>query len=145
MMVWDTHCKFCFYWIVRWNKMTGDSIEYRPYTEVSQAYPDIEVKAFQRAVRLIETDGTIYSGAGAAYRSFTYGTRWVWLWEFYRGQRWFRNLSDAVYDWIAKNRPFMLKVTHLFFGKNPERSRPYWLVYIVLIGVVVLFVWELRS
>ncbi|HKL40077.1 MAG TPA: DCC1-like thiol-disulfide oxidoreductase family protein [Cryomorphaceae bacterium] len=137
-MVWDGNCAFCHYWIVRWNKMSGDSIDYRPYNEVADKYPDIEVENFQRAVRFIEPDGRIYSGAAAAYRSFTYGTSWRWLWKIYRDQKWFRKLSNWAYDIVAKNRPFLFKVTRLLFGSNPEKIRPYWLIYLSLILVFIL-------
>lgn len=138
MMVWDGACGFCRYWVVRWQKITGEAVTYRPYEAVAEKFPDIEIKTFQRAVRFIEKDGSIYSGAGAAYRAFTYATKWGWIWKIYRDQKWFRTLSDATYDLIAKHRPFMLRVTHLLFGTNPEKTRPYWLIYLVLIALLIL-------
>lgn len=140
MMVWDGDCSFCKYWILRWKKITGSAVDYHPYHDVAKRYPDIDVKTFRRAVRFIETDGQVFSGAAAAYRSFTYGTSWNRLWSLYRNQKWFRKLSDWSYDRIAKNRPIMFKITILLFGRNPEKPRPYWLIFPVLLSVVMLLI-----
>lgn len=136
-MVWDGNCGFCYFWIVRWNMLTEDRIQYQPYSNVADQFPDIDVKAFQQAVRFIETDGKIYSGAAAAFQSFQYGTRWKWLQPLYEKHPWFRKICDGMYDWIAKHRPFMHRLTTLMFGKNPESLRHYWVIYLIGLAVLV--------
>lgn len=136
-MVWDGQCGFCAFWITRWKKMTHGEIDYRPYAEVASDFPDIELKAFQQAVRLIEPSGRVFSGAEAAFRSFQYGTSWGWLWPLYAEKAWFRTICNALYDWIAKHRSFMQKLTVALFGNNPEKLKRYWLLYLLILLVII--------
>lgn len=141
LMVWDGHCGFCAFWITRWKRMTRGAIDYRTYAEVADDFPDIDVKAFQQAVRLLEPNGRVFSGAEAAFRSFQYGTSWGWLWPLYVENKWLRIPSNAVYDWIAKHRPLMQKITVALLGNNPEKLKHYWVLYILAIaGVAVLVI-----
>ena len=39
-LIYDGDCGFCFYWARYWQKLTGDSVEYRPYQQVLAQYPD---------------------------------------------------------------------------------------------------------
>lgn len=123
--------------------MTCGEIDYRPYAEVASDFPDIDLKAFQQAVRLIEPSGRVFSGAEAAFRSFQYGTSWGWLWPLYVENKWFRIPSNATYDWIAKHRLFMQNLTVALLGSNPEKLKRYWLLYlltllVIITGIVVL-------
>lgn len=140
-MVWDGHCGFCAYWITRWDKMTRGLINYRPYSDVAEDFPDIDPKAFQQAVRLIEPDGRVFSGAEAALRSFTYARSWGWLYPLYVEKKWFRKPANALYDWVAKHRPLMQKLTIALFGKNPEKLKHFWAIYMLaVVGIVVVIV-----
>ncbi|MCC4212464.1 hypothetical protein LLW17_07030 [Leeuwenhoekiella sp. Mr9] len=49
----------------------------------------------------------------------------------------FRKLSDHGYNFIAKHRPAMFKLTKMMFGSDPLNFRPYWLMYIL--GIIGLF------
>lgn len=139
-MIWDGNCGFCAWWITRWNKMTRGEIDYHPYSEVSQDFPDIDLKAFQQAVRLIEPSGRVFSGAEAAFRSFIYGTSWGWLWPLYTKKKWFGSLANAFYDWVAKHRPLMQKITVVMFGGNPEKLKHFWAIYALalILGAVAI-------
>ena len=70
MMVWDGECGFCKYWVTRWKMYTGDRITYKTYQEVASQFKDIPLKEFKKASRLIEPNGSVYSGPDSAYRSF---------------------------------------------------------------------------
>lgn len=118
--------------------MTHDKINYQPYEKVAHDFPDIEIKAFQQAVRLIEPDGRVFSGAEAALRTFQYGTRWNRVYPLYVNKKWFRAVCNSAYDWIAKHRQFMHKLSVALFGSNPENLRHYWILY--LLGLVALIV-----
>ncbi|MDZ7849032.1 MAG: hypothetical protein U5L96_21205 [Owenweeksia sp.] len=42
LMIWGmATCGFCAYWVVRWQKITGNQLNYIPFQEVSHAFPDI--------------------------------------------------------------------------------------------------------
>ena len=132
MMVWDGECGFCKYWVTRWHNLTGNSIVYKTYQEVAQQYQDIPLKEFKKASRLIETNGAIYSGPDSAYRSYTYTKKNHSWHQWYQKYDWFTALSDHGYNYIAKNRGFFFKLTKAFFGTNPKRLQPYWVIYLIL-------------
>ena len=138
MMVWDGECGFCKYWIINWKSKTGNNIEYKTYQEVASQYPDIPLKEFRKASRLIEPDGRVFSGPDSAFRSFTYFKPKVLIWHrWYSEYKWFTSLCDNAYNYIAKHRTFMFKLTNIFFGKNPQSLKPYWLFIILFIGVSI--------
>lgn len=141
VLIWDGNCGFCKYWVTRWKRMTGDSLNYRTFQEASQDFPDIPLKEFKKASRIIEFDGSVYSGPDSAYRSYDYGDKSYPWHSWYSTYPVFTWLSDHGYNWIAKHRSFMFKVTHAFFGKNPLSLKPYWLLYLILIvAAVYLFI-----
>ena len=139
-MVWDGECGFCRYWTTRWQKITGSRVDYKPYQEIAQAIPDIEVIHFKEASRLIEIDGKVYSGPRSAYRTFTYGSKWAFLDKWYAHYPWFEKFSDHTYDWVARNRNILFKVTKAMFGSDPDQVRPFWVIYL---GLVLYFVYAL--
>lgn len=139
LMIWDGDCGFCKYWIIQWEGMTKDKIEYIPYQQVQEDFPDINVKHFKEAVRLIEPNGKIYNGPEAAYRAYQYAGKYKFLPLLYRKNTWFKNLSDYGYDWIATNRGFMMKLTKRAFGTDPNDPKPYWLVYLLVFIVLYSF------
>lgn len=138
LMVYDGNCGFCKYWIVKWKKLTKDSIEYAPYQEVSQQFKDISVDSFQSAVRLILPNGSIVSGPGAAYYSNQSHKIFSSLYKLYIGNTTFRTLSNGLYKWVADHRSFMYKLSVGCLGKNPERVQHIWIVYLILITLIVL-------
>jgi len=48
-------------------RVTGDSVEYRPYQVVAGNYPDISLDEFRRSIQFISPDGEVCSGAKAVY------------------------------------------------------------------------------
>ena len=132
-MVWDGTCGFCQYWTSRWQHFTEQKVGYDPYQECSNHFKDIDIKHFKEASRLIETDGTIYNGPRSAYRTFTYGSKWGFLDSWYEKYSWFEKLSDVLYNWVAKNRSLMFKITKAMFGSDPDQVRPFWVVYIMIV------------
>lgn len=138
MMVWDGECGFCKYWITNWKSKTDDRIDYRTFQEVADQFKDIPLKEFKKASRLIEPDGSISSGPDSAYRSFRYFKNPVSIWHrWYSHFKIFTFISDHSYNFIAKNRSFMFKLTKIFFGKNPESIKLYWLILLVVFLLIV--------
>jgi len=137
-LVWDGECGFCKYWITYWKSNTGNTIDYKTYQEIASNYKDVPLKEFKKASRLIETDGNIYSGPDSAFRSFTYFSPPNHFWHtLYSKNHLFTWLVDHSYNFIAKHRPFMFKLTHLFFGRDPINLKWYWLGYIALLIIVI--------
>ncbi len=137
ILVWDGNCGFCKYWVTRWQSFTGDKIFYEPYQEVARYMPDIDEIHFKQASRLIETDGQIFSGPASAYRTFTYGSKWAFLFRWYSKYKWFQKLSDSLYNWVARNRSSLFKITKFLFGSNPEEVKPFWVIYLLFIAYII--------
>lgn len=138
-MIWDGNCDFCRYWILYLKRYTGESIVYAPYQEVHHHFKDIPVEAFEKAVQLIETNGKVYNGLDSAYRSFYYFDKPVYfLHRLYSWSSFFARISDSVYYFISNRRPLMYRLTVLFFGKDPNKLKPYWLVWLAFLVLVAL-------
>ena len=143
MFIWDGNCGFCKYWIIVWKSKTA-GLTYQTFQEAATNYPDIPLKEFKKASRLIETDGAIYSGPDSAFRTFYYFQNPKKHWHlWYQKSAVFQRLCDHSYNWIAKNRPLMMKLTLAFWGRNPLRRKPYWMLWsagfiIILVGLIYL-------
>ncbi len=85
LMIYDGHCNFCKFWIIRWQRATGGRVEYLPSQDplIAQHFPEIPREQFDVAIQFIETDGSLYSGAEAVFRSLTYSRFWQWPYSLY--------------------------------------------------------------
>ena len=85
LMVYDGDCNFCTLWIRRWQQMTGESVDYLPAQDprIPAQFPEIPREQFDTAVQLIESDGAVYSGAEAVFRTLAHGPKCQWLLRTY--------------------------------------------------------------
>ncbi len=116
LLVYDGACDFCRYWIARWQHVTQDRIDYASYQQVTAEFPEIPISVFQTSVKLILENGQIFSGAEAVLRALD--NRFL-LWS-YNNLPGFALLSEAVYQFVAKHRPFFSKVTRWFWKTHSE-------------------------
>lgn len=139
-MVWDGKCGFCRYWVTYWQSITGEKVVYLPFQQVEdKQFQDIPVRDFKEAARLIDPSGKVYDGPAAAYKSLEMAGKYTWMLRWYETSAVFRVISDYGYQWIADHREFSFRATHLFFGKNPNNPRSFWLYYILcLIALAAL-------
>ncbi|MFT5668720.1 MAG: putative DCC family thiol-disulfide oxidoreductase YuxK [Vicingaceae bacterium] len=136
LMVFDGNCGFCKYWVIRWKKISGLGVDYKPYQEVAVNFKDIEEEHFKEAVRYIDLDGTIYNGPDAAYITYYNKNQVKFLHQWYVSKPVFKVLSDVAYQFVADNRNTMSKITIRLFGKNPANPKPYWKYY--LLGLMLI-------
>lgn len=132
ILIWDGECKFCKWWKTRWELKTSNQLSFKVYQEVASQFPDIPLKEFKKASRLIDIDGNVYSGPDSAYRSLYLAGDKKWH-QWYSNYKWFQKISDLGYNHIAKNRNFYYKATSILFGKDPEKPKKYWLFYILIL------------
>ena len=83
LLIYDVDCGFCRRWVHRWQGRTGEAVDYAPYQQVGDQFEQIKPEAFEQAVQLVESDGTVYSGAQAVFRLMAHAPRggacfWVW-------------------------------------------------------------------
>ena len=121
--VFDGDCGICRTWVDYWRQLTGDKVAYRPYQEAAADFPAIPSDEFKHAVQLIETDGQVYSGAGATFRLLSYApSKGAWWW-LYRHVPGFAPLSEAAYRFISGHRGLLTYATHLLWGRTLEPPR----------------------
>jgi predicted DCC family thiol-disulfide oxidoreductase YuxK len=121
LLLFDGNCHFCRRWIERWRDLTGDSVEYAPFQETAQRFPEIPGEALEQAVHFIATDGSVSRGAAAVFRSLgqSRSRRWlVWCYEHVPG---FARVTETAYRFIAANRQFASFFTRLLWGADVRR------------------------
>jgi predicted DCC family thiol-disulfide oxidoreductase YuxK len=139
-LIYDGDCGFCAYWARYWKRLTGDSVEYRPYQQVLARFPAIPEAEFQRAVQFIAPDGGRASGAEASFLTLSYASdKGFWL-ALYRYLPGFAPISELAYTAIAKRRPAFFRLSLMLWGRSHEPPR-YALVsflFLRLFGLVTL-------
>ena len=116
-MVYDGDCGFCKLWIARWREATGPAVDYEPLQEVAARFPEMPREEFERAVKLVEPDGEVFSGAAAVYRSLGAGGRSFSRWS-YEQVPGFAAVSEFAYRFIAGHRDLAHRVTWLLWGND---------------------------
>ena len=140
LLVYDGDCGFCGYWARYWHKLTGDSVDYKPYQDVAAQYPSIPVADFQRAVQYITPDGQRASAAEASFLTLSHARgKGIWL-ALYRNLPGFAAVSELTYAFIAAHRAAFYRISLLLWGRDNEPPR-YDLVaflFLRLFGLIYL-------
>src|SRR6185437_3357586 len=79
-------------------------------------YPQISRKSFAEAVQLVRPDGTVASGAQAAFEA-------LGMKKTYESSRVFAFFAEALYRFVARHRNFAYKLTKFTFGTKIEPTR----------------------
>jgi lipase maturation factor 1 len=138
LLVYDGACGFCRFCVDYWAKLTEERIRYAPFQEVSTELPDIPLKEFQRAVQLIQPDGSRSTAAEAVFRTLAYVPGYAWPLWLYRHFPGFAAVSEIGYRIVATNRPFFDKVRLVVWGQTidpPSHFLTRW-VFLRLLGLV---------
>jgi predicted DCC family thiol-disulfide oxidoreductase YuxK len=116
VVIYDGDCDFCRFWLARWRVYLGDRLEYMPLRDpaVGQRFPDLSPDQLKRAVHLVEPDGTVYTGARAVFEALELGWSRFPI-RAYRRIPGIAMLSELGYRIVASNRPFLWRLTRLFF------------------------------
>lgn len=139
LLVYDGDCGFCKLWVARWREETGDAVDYQPLQEAAARFPEVPREEFERAVKLIEPDGRVWSGAAAVYRSLGAGGRGLnrWSYDHVRG---FAAMSEFAYRFIAGHRDLAHRITSFLWGENVLRPTYFharrW--FLRVLGVIYL-------
>ena len=118
LIIWDGDCHFCRRWIERWREITRGVVDYATSQESAERFPEIPREQFERSVIYIETDGAVYSGAEAVFRSLRCRSSKKWLaWSYDRLPA-FAPVSESLYRIISCNRRFASVITKLLWGND---------------------------
>src|SRR5438477_8190994 len=126
LLICDGECHFCRHWIERWRIITGSEVDYAPYQEIAERFPEIPREQFQRSVVYIDRNGQVFVAAAAVYRSLRYCRSKKWLWWSYERVPGFAAVSEMAYRVIAANRPFASAMTRLLWGKDVRPPTYFW-------------------
>src|ERR1035438_10402169 len=123
LMVFDGDCNFCALWIRRWQQLTGDAVDYLPAQDprIAEQFPEIPRNQFDTAVQLIETDGVVYSGAEAVFRTLAHNPKRCWPLHVYQASPAFSNITERAYRLVAGNRTFFSLLTRWLWGRHVEQ------------------------
>lgn len=107
VMLWDGDCGFCRRWILRWQRITGDRVDYHPHQARFNQFPEIPLSEFEQAVYFVDIDGSVASGAAAVLRALAEHPEHTRLYNWYQGNRAFAGLTEWLYRRVANNRTFL--------------------------------------
>ena len=139
VLVWDEECGFCGRWVERIRYRVGDGLEYAPYQQAAERFPDVPRELFARAVHLIETDGRVRAGAEAIIRAGEHGRPGIVGW-CYRRAPGFATLAELGYGLVARNRPLVTRVSRWLVGPDllPRQHRLTRWLFLRLLGITTL-------
>lgn len=122
LLIFDGDCNFCTLWVRRWRHITQDAVEFLPFQadDVGIRFPELPRERFEKAVHLVEPDGSVYSGAEAAFRSLNHSSHGSLLFDWYRHWPMFARVTEACYRFVANHRQFFSLLTRLAWGQNLE-------------------------
>lgn len=113
LLVYDGDCNFCLRWVNRWKTLTGSNVDYRPFQDVGDRFPEIPRAEYEAAVHWIEPNGCHLVGADAVFRllDFAVGKRpFVRRLSHLPG---FMPLARIGYRVVATHRTFFSRLTRL--------------------------------
>jgi predicted DCC family thiol-disulfide oxidoreductase YuxK len=125
LLIWDGECGFCRRWILRWQAITGEWVEYAPLQEPSLwlRFPEVARADCERAVHLIEPDGRVSRGAEAMVRSLAECTSYRWMRWSYEGVPGVAAAAEAAYGVVARNRRVFSILTRVLLGAEATPVR----------------------
>jgi predicted DCC family thiol-disulfide oxidoreductase YuxK len=113
LMIFDGDCDFCGRWIRRWQKATGDDVEYLPFQDplVVKQFPELAREQLATSVHLVKPNGVVFFGAEAAFRALASNPRKQrWL-RWYQRSSVFAKFVEHAYRFVARHRGFLSRFT----------------------------------
>src|SRR5207253_8299443 len=102
--LYDGDCSFCRRWVLRWQALTSDRIEYEPFQQAGERFVQISREKLAEAIHLVEPNGSVTRGAHAVFRALELGGKRRWLAFSYENFPGFAAASEAVYGLVARHR-----------------------------------------
>lgn len=117
-IIWDGECHFCRRWIERWREVTAGAVDYVESQKLGDRFPEINRQQFETSVVLVDTDGGVFSGANAVFRSLRHHRSRSWPCWSYERVPLFAALSEFGYQTIARHRRLASMLTRLLWGED---------------------------
>ncbi|MCY3812798.1 MAG: lipase maturation factor family protein [Gammaproteobacteria bacterium] len=135
-LVYDGECGFCRYTVDYAHAITGDDVEYVPYQDVADQYPDHGAEDFAASIWLF-APGSAASGADAAFRTLAIGGRKTWL-RAYRRVPGFAVIAEFLYRCVSRHRVLCLRIARWLFGRELKPARFELTAEVVYRGVMAM-------
>jgi predicted DCC family thiol-disulfide oxidoreductase YuxK len=138
IVIFDGDCGFCRACIDYGRRLTGESVDYAPYQEVSAQFPRIRREEFAQAVKLVLPTGEIRSGAEAVFSAVAGVPGYGWILQAYDYLPGVAFVSEAVYGVIARHRSAAYTLSKLLWGLplKPESFRAASWLFLRLLGLI---------
>lgn len=122
VLLYDGDCGICREWVDYWLARTGERVSYRPWQSSLTDYPQLNADDCRRSIQYIDSDGCIDAGAAATFKLLTLSGQPVygWLYRYLPGFAW---LAECGYDFLARHRGLLARITYLLWGRYPAPAR----------------------
>ena len=140
LLVYDGDCSFCRKWVMRWRRRIGERLDYAPFQQVAEHFPEIPVERFRHAVQLRLPDGRWASGAEAVFLSLSNAPGGGALRWMYRRLPGCAAVSEGCYRLVADHRPGFDRLTDRLWGPHlvpPGETATTW-IFLRLLGAIYL-------
>jgi predicted DCC family thiol-disulfide oxidoreductase YuxK len=118
IVIYDGNCGFCRTWIERWREITGERVEYAASRDVGHFFPDVDPKLYVQTVVLVDTDGSILTGAVAVFRALAHANGWGWPLALYERVPGAKPVAEACYRFVATRRRLFSAITRVIWGTD---------------------------
>jgi predicted DCC family thiol-disulfide oxidoreductase YuxK len=130
------------FWVRRWQRIIGDRVKYLPFQDGSllSLYPELTGQPLETAIHIIETDGSVWRGAEAAFRALAHMPRDHWLLGLYVRSPLFARATEWAYKLVAGHRRLFSALTLLGWGRSldpPTYQLVRW-VFLRSLGIIYL-------
>ena len=140
-MIFDGDCNFCRFWVRRWQRTTGERVDFVPFQDpgVMARFPELPRERFETAVHLVETDGSVYSGAEAAFRALAKNPHAQWLLDWYEHSPFFARATEWGYRLVARHRALFSALTRAAWGNHFEAPTHVVVRWVFLRALAVIY------
>src|SRR5205814_4691038 len=126
LLIWDGDCRFCELWIERWRIFSAGRLDDATSQQAATRLPEIPVEQFDRTIVFIDTNGTVFTGAEAVFRSLRFRRPYSWLTWAYDRVPGFAEVSEFGYGIIARNRRTSSAITRFCWGRHVHPGSYLW-------------------
>lgn len=110
LLIYDGDCGFCRFWIDQLSHIVSNDLDFSPYQTAAHNFPQIPSKDFEQSIKLVMADGSIYSGAQAAFKSLAINPKFKIFDTLYNKLPGFAPISEFFYTIVASNRMLFSKM-----------------------------------
>ncbi|MEO0796472.1 MAG: DCC1-like thiol-disulfide oxidoreductase family protein [Verrucomicrobiota bacterium] len=121
ILLWDGDCRFCCRCAAWIQQRTGSRVDFAPYQEMLERFPELDEAALSYAVHYLDEHGRVLRAGEAVLVALERTPKWSWAARWYYHIPPFAWMIEAGYWVVARNRSFFSKLFPLK-GTRPAAS-----------------------